>query len=174
MTDETYIYFSGGWGRFNLGSEDGAAYLLQVAAPSADSNVDGLRVYIQGFNPDVWDDGHNNGSLFLNVPLGYDNADFRQSERLTYLTPKWNGFQAGASYAAIPGMQDPFGGTFGMPTNDNVGQFENIWDAAARWDGEFQGFGISLGGGYAHADTQNLTLLLAPSVPMTSTPGMPA
>lgn len=35
LTDEAYTYFSGGWGRVNFGAEDGAAYLLQVAAPSA-------------------------------------------------------------------------------------------------------------------------------------------
>ncbi len=34
--DESYAYFSGTWGRVNAGNEDGAAYLLQVAAPSAD------------------------------------------------------------------------------------------------------------------------------------------
>src|SRR5690606_10322239 len=44
--NESYAYFSGGWGRVNFGNEDGAAYLLQVAAPSADSNVDGLRTTI--------------------------------------------------------------------------------------------------------------------------------
>lgn len=48
--NESYAYFSGAWGRTNFGAEDGAAYLLQVAAPSADSNVDGLRQYISGTN----------------------------------------------------------------------------------------------------------------------------
>jgi len=44
--EESYAYFSGHWGRVNLGAEDGATYLLQVAAPSADTNVDGLRQFI--------------------------------------------------------------------------------------------------------------------------------
>src|SRR5439155_7667047 len=42
-TEESYAYFSGAWGRVNFGKEDGANYLLQVAAPSADENYDGLR-----------------------------------------------------------------------------------------------------------------------------------
>jgi len=54
LVDETYLYASGQWGRVNFGEEDGAAYLLQVAAPSADSNVDGMRVYIQGLNTNNW------------------------------------------------------------------------------------------------------------------------
>lgn len=156
--DEVYAYFSGGWGRVNLGVEDGAAYLLQVAAPSADSNVDGLRVYIQGFNTDVWNDGSANNNFNagatgnnVNIPLGYDHADFRSSERLTYLTPKWNGFQAGVSYAAEQYMQNPFGGNWGMNSTNTTEVFEDLWEVAARWDGEFNGFGISTGAGYSSA-----------------------
>ena len=48
--DESYVYFSGGWGRVNVGAEDGASYLLQVAAPSADSNIDGIRQYVNPVN----------------------------------------------------------------------------------------------------------------------------
>lgn len=170
LIDESYIYFSGGWGRLNFGQEDGAAYLLQVAAPSADSNVDGLRPTIQGFTSDVWNDGTANSDWYdpwagwwtsgaaasTNAILGYDNAQFRQTERVTYLTPKWNGFQAGVSYA--PQMGVSFVGTdnSGSVWDDRNGPyFENLWEVAARWDGEFQGFGISVGGGYAHASPEN-------------------
>ena len=48
--DESYAFFSGSWGRVNFGAEDGSAYLLQVSAPSADSNIDGLRQYVHGVN----------------------------------------------------------------------------------------------------------------------------
>ena len=50
MTEESYAYFSGAWGRVNFGKEDGANYLLQVATPSADENFDGLRQYINPQN----------------------------------------------------------------------------------------------------------------------------
>ncbi len=157
--DEAYIYFSGGWGRVNFGSEDGAAYLLQVAAPSADSNVDGMRVYVQALNADVWDDGRANDSLSVgasnaldfNVRLGYDNAFFRDTERLTYLTPKWNGFQAGVSYAPEAGQGVIDGAFEGASLSDNTTDYEDLWEVAARWDGEFEGFGISAGLGYASA-----------------------
>ena len=51
--DESYVYFSGNWGRVNVGAEDGAGYLLQVAAPSADSNIDGIRQFVQPVNYDA-------------------------------------------------------------------------------------------------------------------------
>jgi outer membrane protein OmpU len=73
-TNEAYMYVSGGWGRANFGSEDGAAYLLQVAAPSADSNVDGMRVYMQALNSDLWDDGDDTGTS-AGIVLDYDHAD---------------------------------------------------------------------------------------------------
>lgn len=52
-TEEGYAYFSGAWGRVNLGMEDGAAFLLQVAAPSADANIDGLRQFIDPVNTGI-------------------------------------------------------------------------------------------------------------------------
>lgn len=140
--NESYAYFSGGWGRVNFGNEDGAAYLLQIAAPSADSNVDGLRTFISGFQSDV--------------DLDYDLAHFgskqagnisgnEPTDRLTYLTPKFNGFQAGVSYAPDASLEN---GIAAMGTSG----FEDAWEIAARWDGQFEGVGISVGAGYATAD----------------------
>ena len=155
LTDEAYIYFSGGWGRVNVGSEDGAAYLLQVAAPSADSNIDGLRVYIQSFDSAAWAGFTNNNRVgFQQTTLGYDNADFKAADRFTYLTPKWNGFQAGVSYAPNSYQEQVFGATQAPQQTANNVQYDNIWEASARWDGEFDGFGISFGGGYSHANSE--------------------
>lgn len=159
--DEAYIYFSGGWGRVNFGSEDGAAYLLQVAAPSADSNVDGMRVYVQGLNADVWNDNtldaDFSGGGQANYVLGYDNAVFRDTDRLTYLTPKWNGFQAGVSYAPKQGQGQVNEAFLGNSSDDDIADWEDLWEVAARWDGEFEGFGISAGLGYTHASNESST-----------------
>jgi len=146
--NESYAYFSGGWGRVNFGNEDGAAYLLQVAAPSADSNVDGLRSTIQGF---TYDGGV---SVTTNTSLDYAHAHFgngptdannNATDRLTYLTPKFNGFQAGVSYA--PRAELATGIQNGAPAT-----FEDLWEIAARWDGQFEGVGVSIGAGYSTSD----------------------
>lgn len=143
-TDEAYAYFAGNWGRFNLGKEDGAAYLLQVAAPSADSNIDGLRTQIQGVN-----------TLTAFGGLDYDHADFRGAQRLTYLTPKFSGFQAGISYAAENDDNATVGGgSFLGLGADTANAFENLMEAGVRWDGEFEGFGLSAGAGYSTAEVQ--------------------
>ena len=161
-TDETYAYFSGNWGRVNFGSEDGAAYLLQVAAPSADSNVDGLRVNVQAFSAAAFDTNaagpaNGNQTALLNS-FSYDQADFSSTDRLTYLTPKFSGFQAGVSYAQEAGQNAVGNNTAGMTTSDDANEFEQLWEAAARWDGEFQGVGLSAGAGYSTADREAGTL----------------
>lgn len=139
--DESYAYFSGGWGRVNFGNEDGAAYLLQVAAPSADSNIDGLRTTISGVNSNINLDYDH--AQFGNQPSGTGNA----VDRLTYLTPKFNGFQGGVSYAPSAKLDQ---GIATMSAED----FEDLWEVAARWDGEFSGFGLSFGAGYSLADAK--------------------
>ena len=173
-TEEAYAYFAGNWGRVNFGSEDGAAYLLQVAAPSADSNVDGLRSRIQTINSDAFFgtasgtanpttgytgvvssfSGTSTADNHINLTLDYDHADFRDTDRITYLTPKYAGFQAGISYAPKAGQNLVNNGTAPTAQDNGAGQFENLWEAAARWDGEFEGFGISAGAGYSSADLE--------------------
>ncbi|MBI3441894.1 MAG: porin [Proteobacteria bacterium] len=181
VADETYGYASGGWGRFNLGVEDGAAYLLQVAAPSADSNVDGLRVNIQALNPTQASvpaglfptNTLANSSTFGSGILQYAQSDFRNAERLTYLTPKFSGFQGGVSYAPQNGFTSNIGG---MSTDRNspgeviggagvtTAGYNDLWEASARYDGEFQGVGINLGAGYSDS-----SLSQTPTTAMVST-----
>lgn len=171
-TDETYAYFSGNWGRVNLGREDGAQYLLQVAAPSADSNVDGLRQYFGGFNSYAGDRlaglidfgthaiaGGAGGALSGSINgLGQDYANDmgRYTNKITYFTPKFNGFQAGVSYApeVTNGVQAINQNLHGQASDDDAGDFEDLWEVAARWDGEFNGVGLSFGAGYGHASTE--------------------
>lgn len=180
-TDEAYAYFSGNWGRVNFGSEDGAAYLLQVAAPSADSNVDGLRTNVQSINATGLSTGagglggiiqfENDGGttqvsgytgvftdrFSSNVAgagsllLDYDHADFQDTERLSYLSPKYMGFQGGLSYAPEAGQKIIGNGLAAAAQDDDQSEYEDLWEAAARWDGEFEGFGISAGAGYSTA-----------------------
>ena len=162
-TDETYGYASGGWGRINLGVEDGAAYLLQIAAPSADSNIDGIRTNIAAKNASFTVANYGVGLLAsdsansylangtgavvgLSGNAGYQQADYRATDRLTYLTPKFNGFQAGVSYAPKSGITSQTGA---MSTDGGITDVIDLWEASARWDGEYQGFGLSVGGGYS-------------------------
>ncbi len=159
--DESYAYFSGAWGRVNAGDEDGAAYLLQVAAPSADSNVDGIRQFVSGVNYTNLDP--TNGSpTSTEIALDYDNDAANDANKLTYLTPVFGGFQAGASYT--PDTQNVLGNagaapngatsTLGNTTDDVAGEYGSAYEVAARYEGIVNNVGFILGAGYTHVDLE--------------------
>ncbi len=146
--DESYLYMSGAWGRVNFGNEDGAAYLLQVAAPSADSNIDGLRQFINPLN--VSDAGYFSAAQAEYArKLDYAQDFTRGDDKITYLTPVFEGFQAGISYTP---EVDGATRTFGVGDRDgDVGDLHHGWDLAARYEGQFDQFGLTLGGGFSGA-----------------------
>lgn len=132
---ESYLYLSSSWGRINFGEEDGVAYLLQVAAPSADSNVDGLRPIISTI-----------GSFgYAQDPFGYEN-------KFTYITPMFNGFQAGISYA--PTLDVDLDGLAPVQFNRTPNEHENGLEIAARYEGSFDAIDLAIGAGYSHASLE--------------------
>jgi len=135
--DETYVYFAGSWGRLNVGEEDGAAYLLQVAVPSADENIDGLRQYI-------------NPVSFLAGPLDYANDIARDTDKFTYLSPVFSGFQAGLSYS--PEVVDDIRALDGNAPFPIAGVMDDVIELAVRYEGMIGSVGTILGGGYTTAN----------------------
>lgn len=148
--DESYVYLAGTWGRVNFGDEDGAAYLLQVAAPSGDDNVDGIRQFI---NPVAYSGnlaGYGLSSVYSGG-LDYDNDLAGNDDKITYLTPVFSGFQAGLSWTPEAG-DDVSEGNNGNAV-DTAGTFDNVWEAALRYEGSFNNVGMILGAGYTWADS---------------------
>lgn len=165
--DESYAYMSGYWGRVNVGDEDGAAFLLQVAAPSADSNVDGIRQYVNPVNYSLT----NLAATYSN--LDYANDATRHDDKLTYLSPVFSGFQVGGSYTPQVNVNDgsfPTNGgtnnliseyqgsvsrTFGNSIKPGVAYFGSAYEGAARWEGTFRNIGVNAGGGYLRVEGEN-------------------
>ena len=166
--DESYVYFSGGWGRVNFGDEDGAGYLLQVAAPSADSNIDGIRQFVNPVNyalaiGDFDADGTNTddiaaaglGAGLIGAGNGggidYDMDPSGKSTKLTYLSPIMNGFQVGASFTpdTTAGVENPVG------IDDQEDTVEETYELAVRYEGQFNNVGVIAGAGYSHGENGN-------------------
>ncbi|MEZ5815290.1 MAG: porin [Alphaproteobacteria bacterium] len=150
---ESYVYFSGGWGRVNFGAEDGAAYLLQVAAPSGDSNIDGIRQYVNPVHYTTATGGTGLTTLAVEGGLGLDYAQdvTGYADKLTYLSPIMNGFQLGLSYT--PDVAD-------ASTEDALNLDEvddtlgSAYEGAVRYEGMFNNVGIIAGAGYTHVDLE--------------------
>lgn len=148
--NESYVYFSGNWGRVNFGGEDGAGYLLQVAAPSADSNVDGLRQYIQPFA--------TSGNL-TSTRLGYDMNPSGKADKLTYLSPIFSGFQVGLTMSPDTDNASDFGGV-GTETTTAANDISETYEIGARYEGQFQNVGVIAGAGYSHGEQNGTAVAL--------------
>lgn len=125
--DESYAYFAGSWGRVNVGDEDAAAFLLQVAAPSADDNIDGLRPSINGAKEST---------------VNYANDIARNGDKVTYLSPVFSGFQGGLSYTPKIGSYSNASGNRSDVAN------ESSTDVAVRYEGMVGSVGLIAGAGY--------------------------
>lgn len=140
---DSFAYFSGDWGRVNLGATDGAAYLLQVSAPSVDGNYDGMDQYYTPF--------HYAGTPMEGIEFDYDQDLSTPTDKLTYLTPVFSGLQAGVSWT-------PKAGTTSRSlngVNDEDGLLDVV-DLAARFGNETSWGAYTLGAGYSFAEERSL------------------
>lgn len=89
--DESYIYFSGSFGRVEYGSMDGVAFQMGYGAPAA---VQGRSTYI--INKREWNTGGN--SITSVNTAAAQSAGAQDAEKINYYTPRIAGFQFGLSY----------------------------------------------------------------------------
>lgn len=139
--DETYLYFEGGWGRVNIGAENSAAYLMNYSAPSAGLGVNSPNFFI--FSPQ----GLEGTSGFLNATS--------DANKVTYFTPRFGGFQFGASYTPDLTLSERGGvrNTFGLDT-DTAGDFKNAINLGANFVESFAGVDVAIAGGFEWAECE--------------------
>lgn len=155
--DESHAYASGNLGRVNIGAEDGAAYLLQVAAPAADTNLDGIRQYI---NPVNYDAAPAAFTPLAGVPVDYAQDDTGTADKITYITPVFGGFQAAASYTFdTEDLGAGHASSFGNRLDDAADEFGSAWEVAARYEGEFNAVRTVIGAGYTRVNLEEEVLL---------------
>lgn len=146
---DTYAYFSDGWGRVNFGQTDGAAYLLQVAAPAADGNVDGIDPFLGPFNYDA--SAVTQLATMRDDGIDYDQDQTSADDKMTYLTPVIHGLQLGVSYTPEIGNSSR---SFGNALEDEAGDFGDAWDVGARYSRELEVLTFTLGAGYTHMNLE--------------------
>ena len=146
--EETYLYMSGNWGRFNLGRGNGAAYMLQVSAPGADANLDGMDIDFSFYNVTG-----GNGARQDYKQSG-PTLDAQYSDKIVYMTPKFNGFQGGLSYSPRYETLERDDQRNGMEADNTTADLENMMEVALRYDGEMSGLGVHVGAGYTTASPE--------------------
>jgi len=164
--DESYIWFQGNWGRLILGSENSAAYLLAVGAPTVDANFDGQdpnyrlpSLLATGdarcFGSDVPVRGSGSGCSGIDAYVVNLTGD---SEKITYLSPRVAGFRLGLSYTpdnseegTTGGQVSSKGGSFaGMPFNNNRGQWSNDIAVGLNYENKLGPVDLLAGVGYEY------------------------
>jgi hypothetical protein len=108
FVDEVGLYFSGNFGRIELGKEDGAEDVMGIGAADAQAGTGGI-------------DGDTNNLVQFETP---DTAD---DTKATYFTPRIAGFQVGASWT--PDDND------GILDDQPAPAQENIASAGINWVG---------------------------------------
>jgi len=135
--DEAWVYFSGGFGEFRIGSLDDALGNLCVFAPGGTANF-------SAYSPNQW--GAN--TLTSNsICFGVD--DVGDSQKIVYFSPVFAGFQIGVSYVPSSDKEthvDGVGPHLGMPTNVDDTSRHNV-SVYGLYNYEAEDWYIQLGAG---------------------------
>jgi hypothetical protein len=153
--DESYIFFSGDWGKVNLGRTYGTPYILQVVAPAANSNIDGR---LQLLNPINLAAGGFTGALAASTyETDYDQDVSAKVDKLSYITPMLlKGLQFGLTYT--PDGSGTSRGLTGNATSNDASQRSNIWEGAVLYENkDSKSFDYAIGAGYSNAQAEVTT-----------------
>ncbi|WP_375593367.1 porin [Algihabitans albus] len=134
--DETFLYFEGSWGRLVMGSENSAPYLMQYTAPSAGLGLNDPN--IAPFN----DISAAGTSTLLN--------QVSDANKITYFTPRFAGFQLGASYT--PNIDETGGDrqSSDLNTSEDEDDYNNFFGIGANFVESFNGVDVAIAGGFEY------------------------
>jgi len=135
--DDSFLHVEGDFGRVEIGDRDNAAALMHYAAPEVGFGINDSDISDWVVNLTSADADSAFQSTYLY--LGEDKAT-----KISYFTPRFSGFQLGASY--IPEFE----------RNSNVQPSEDIYNngfaLGANYVNSFGGVDLALAAGYLHAD----------------------
>jgi predicted porin len=144
--DKSFVYWSGGFGKVSIGTQDGPIGACPVFPPGATANF-------SGFSPASW------GS---NDPIGSNSVcgDHNNSQSIKYTTPNFAGFQLVVQY--IPstnaeGYQQQGVNNAGTPSSID-GQSQHDFAAYVTYSFAGDGWGVDFGGGGAWDGKENGTV----------------
>lgn len=138
--DESFVYFEGPFGRVELGSKD----------PASDSLLFGPPVPLPGHGVNSPQQFHAaGGTNLVGTSLTFVNQSF-DSDKMTYFTPRWAGFQFGLSYT--PDNTEELGGALRPDTT--AGQFSQVLEGGGNWIGRVGAVDVGLHAALGHGDRE--------------------
>jgi len=149
--DESFGIVEGAFGRIEIGSTDNTAYKMSIHAPDAALGiaVAGVQSYTSNLvaNP--------TGSSILDTPINttLPRMTDNDSEKISYFTPRFEGFQLGVSY--VPELTQDRGGIGGVRFNSNT--YHSGFTAGLNFTRAFGPIDIAASAGYVRFQKPNST-----------------
>lgn len=159
---ELFAYLEGGFGRFEIGGTDGAAFKMHYTSPwfVPGNGVD---------SPNILNVNATAAVTTLTVPLattagtiplavtvagGFRHSTFSlmaaDANKVSYFTPRFAGFQLGLSYTPETTYNGP--NPNGLGVNANNSSIEEVLEIALNYAGSFGGVDIGASGFYVTGD----------------------
>ena len=148
--DEAYAFLdSDSWGRIELGDQDDATNRMQLGSWNALKGAGGsfgglgdLNTVFGGVG------GFGDGFLARSDWQVFTTSD---DTKATYFSPRFSGFQIGASWT--PDTGETSGGA-ATADADNDGDFENVLGLSANYVGKFDNVGVGVSFGWEHGSDE--------------------
>jgi len=145
--DELYGFIKGSFGQVQFGNQDGAANFMNVGAGQANKTYQGV---IGGtFGASALDGLAGSGDALL-IRQDAEQAIYADANKIIYLSPRFSGFQIGASWTPQTGSE----GADGFNDGSSLTGSENVGDLAINYVGEFEGASIKVSASTIFSDDQ--------------------
>ena len=139
--DEYFISVAGSFGKIILGGQAGAPVVMLTGLSGSWATGVGDTL---AFDSDDWVPSVAGGF----GTIQHSRLDNGDGDKLTYISPKFGGFQVGATYDPTPGDE-------GQKRVDVGGAVHDGFDLAASYSGKFGDVGFGVGAGVSTAQGAN-------------------
>ena len=144
-----FVFAQTGFGRVEIGQQDGVGFTLGLTGPLVDQQVTLESRNISLFRePNT---GESFSDFFRQTTTVQSSSNYA---KINYVTPRLLGIQVGASFTPQT-VRTPLPFT-GNPSDD-PNQQRSIWEIAASYTGYFSGVAVGVTGGFAHGRLKNRT-----------------
>ena len=149
--DEAHVMIaSPSWGTIELGDQDDATNRMLVGAWNATKGAGGPFGGLGDLNTVF----NGNGSDNLQSRADWQAFTSSDATKATYFSPRFSGFQIGASWT--PDSGENSGGPATADSDAN-GSFENVLGLAVKYSGKFDSVGVTLTAGMEQGTDENAT-----------------
>jgi len=144
--DESYLIVKGSFGEINLGSENSSLYKMTYSAPD-------YGIGLNSGDQTAWVPQSGVGNLFRGATGSVNlepDVSVNDTEKLTYYTPRFGGFQLGASY--IPDVSEDSNGV----SDTSTGLHDGV-TIGANYQGDFGGASLGVSAAYGTMNREGST-----------------